>query len=130
MKFFVAFFLASVLKEANPLFFCSVRVFRQNTMRTVSYPVIFLFLLVLSVCALKPKDCAEKGFSDTLECSKCETMKEFVSKPQLYEECKQCCSDTNNNSGEKKYKTGSFLNFIRECLGKRIVVSFIFLRFL
>jgi hypothetical protein len=67
------------------------------------YNIVFLFLFFLAVCALRPEECAEKGFSDNLECSKCETMKEFVSKPQLYEECKQCCSDS-KGSGEKKYK--------------------------
>jgi len=46
--------------------------------------------------------CSERGFlSDQLQCTKCEELKEFVKKQELYDDCKKCCYEV--NKVEKKY---------------------------
>ena len=55
------------------------------------------------------------GFADTLVCSSCKKLEEFVSNSDLISECEQCCSaDADDRSGEVKKKNNNKINQIND----------------
>jgi len=43
-------------------------------------------------------DCRQLGFSETLLCSSCSDLSQFVTDGDLIKECKSCCSDETENT--------------------------------
>jgi len=64
--------------------------------------IILSLFWVNNLAQSDPTWCAERGFiADLLQCTKCEELKEFVKKQELYDECMKCCYEV--NKVEKKY---------------------------
>jgi hypothetical protein len=47
--------------------------------------------------------CHELGFADSLLCSRCDAMKEFIDDDTLLSECQSCCADDSSIHDSDKY---------------------------
>eukprot|EP00455_Lapot_gusevi_P005914 TRINITY_DN12526_c0_g1_i1.p1 TRINITY_DN12526_c0_g1~~TRINITY_DN12526_c0_g1_i1.p1 ORF type:complete len:145 (+),score=32.72 TRINITY_DN12526_c0_g1_i1:69-503(+) len=69
-----------------------------------------LVLLVLVVLAplgvlTENSNCLELGFSETLVCSACTKLEQFVKSSELLSECRKCCAEESGSQLKAKYSS-------------------------
>jgi len=69
-----------------------------------------ILLLLSSVNNANGKSCQEIGFTPNMvSCSKCEELHDFTKDEDIFNECKKCCTEENNESNIKKYIRATLL---------------------
>jgi len=65
------------------------------------YQLILFFSLPLTQAA--DQSCVELGFAETLVCSHCQQLKEYVDDGELLAECSKCCIDDSATNQKVEY---------------------------